>query len=82
MGKLQAIIYDFEEVGDILPMHTHGDDDNHITMINQGSFKVITNAYETVLKAGQIADWNAGEPHEFIALEPNSRFVNIIKGAA
>lgn len=82
MGKLQATIYDFEEVGDKLPMHTHGEDDNHITMINQGSFKVITNTYEAVLTKGQIADWNAGEPHEFIALEPNSRFINIVKGAA
>lgn len=79
MGKLDATIYDFEEVGDTLPMHTHGEDDVHITMINQGSFKVITNTYETVLKTGQIVDWNVGEPHELIALEPNSRFINILK---
>lgn len=79
MGKLQATIYDFEEVGDVLPMHTHGEEDNHITMINQGSFKVITNTYETVLVVGQIADWVVGVPHEFIALEPNSRFINISK---
>jgi hypothetical protein len=27
-------------------------------------------------------DWKPGQAHEFIALEPSSRFVNIVKGAA
>jgi hypothetical protein len=25
-------------------------------------------------------DWDAGQAHELIALEPDSRFVNIVKG--
>jgi hypothetical protein len=32
-----------------------------------------------VAKAGDVLDWKPGQAHEFIALEPNSRFVNIVK---
>jgi hypothetical protein len=31
-------------------------------------------------KAGDVIDWKVGQRHELIALEPNSRFVNIVKG--
>ena len=34
---------------------------------------------DEVIVAGDIYDWQIGEYHEFIALEPNSRIVNIQK---
>ena len=80
-GKLQATVYDFEEAGDKLPMHNHTEQDVHITIINKGSFKAHGDGWEMELKQGQIANWQAGQAHELIALEPNSRFVNIIKGS-
>lgn len=30
--------------------------------------------------AGNVVDWPAHQAHEFIALEPGSRLVNIVKG--
>lgn len=79
-GKLNGTIYDAPDVNDILPMHSHGESDIHITIIARGSFKVHGNGWEMVAKAGDVLDWRVGQAHELIALEPNSRFVNIIKG--
>ena len=80
-GKLNGSIYDFDNVGDKLPMHNHTEQDVHITIINKGSFKAHGDGWEMELKQGQIVNWQPGQAHELIALEPNSRFVNIIKGA-
>jgi quercetin dioxygenase-like cupin family protein len=79
-GKLNGAIYDAPEVGDILLMHNHGEADVHITIVARGSFRVHGNGWDIVGKAGDVIDWKPGQAHEFIALEPNSRFVNIIKG--
>lgn len=79
-GKLSGTVYDFKEVGDVLPMHTHGAEDVHITIIARGSFRAHGNGWERILKLGDVVDWKPGQSHELIALEPNSRFVNIIKG--
>ena len=80
-GNLNATIYDFEVIGDKLPMHTHGDADNHITVDNRGTLVARGHDWEMILKVGQIADWIAGQAHEFEAIEDNSRIVNIVKGA-
>lgn len=79
-GKLQGTVFDFDEAGDMLPMHNHTESDVHITIINRGSFKAHGDGWEMILKEGQIVDWDAGQAHELIALEPGSRFVNIVKG--
>ena len=79
-GKLQGAVFDFDDVGDMLPMHNHTEADVHITIINRGSFKAHGDGWEMTLKQGQIVDWEAGQAHELIALEPGSRFVNIVKG--
>jgi quercetin dioxygenase-like cupin family protein len=81
-GKLNGAIYDAAEVDDVLEMHTHGESDVHITIVARGSFRVHGTGWEMVAKAGDVLDWKPGQAHEFIALEPNSRFVNIVKGAA
>jgi len=79
-GKLSGTIYDAEQIDDILPMHTHGEADVHITIVARGSFRVHGDGWEMTAKAGDVIDWKVGQAHELIALEPNSRFVNIQKG--
>lgn len=79
-GKILGVIYDFPEMGDTLPMHSHGEADVHITIVARGAFKAHGNGWERVLKSGDVADWVPNDPHEFIALEADSRIVNIIKG--
>ena len=80
LGKLRGAIYDFLATDDVLLMHSHGDADVHITVVARGSFKAHGNGWERVLKAGDVVDWKPNDPHEFVALEDNSRIVNIIKG--
>jgi len=78
-GKLNGTRYDFPLAGDTLPMHTHGETDTHISIVSKGSFRAHGDGWELTLVAGNVVDWPAHQAHEFIALEPNSRLVNIIK---
>jgi len=80
-GKLNGSIYDAAAAGDMLPMHTHTESDVHITIVARGSFKAHGDGWEMTAKAGDVIDWKVGQRHELIALEPNSRFVNIVKGS-
>ena len=79
-GKLTGGIYDFPSVDDMLPLHQHTPETNHITIVARGSFKIHGNGWERIIKAGDVVDWPDNDPHEFIALEENSRIVNIVKG--
>jgi quercetin dioxygenase-like cupin family protein len=81
MGNLRGTIYDFEEVGDVLPMHWHRPENTHITIVAKGSFMVKGVTWEKTLVAGNVVDWPAYQQHEFVALEDNSRLVNISKGS-
>ena len=78
-GKLNGALYSFEEVGDKLPMHDHSEGGVHVTFILSGSFRIHGGGWEMVSKAGAFIDWKAGQFHEFIALEPNSRCLNVLK---
>jgi quercetin dioxygenase-like cupin family protein len=79
LGKLMGSIYDFPEVSDMLPMHTHTEADVHITVVSRGSFLTRGTGWEREVKAGDVLDWRPNEPHEFVALEAQSRLVNIVK---
>lgn len=79
-GKLYGTRYDFTLEGDVLPMHTHGKNDTHISIVSKGSFRAHGDGWELTLVAGNVVDWPAHQAHEFIALEPGSRLVNIVKG--
>jgi quercetin dioxygenase-like cupin family protein len=82
-GKLQGIIYDFSEANDVLAMHSHDENTIHISVVSRGSFRVHNGGgWDITIKAGDVVDFEPNEQHEFIALEPNSRIVNIIKGVA
>lgn len=79
IGKLTGTIYTFEKAGDVLPMHTHNDVTAHITIVARGRIKAHGNGWSAEYGAGSVIDFPANQSHEFIALEDNSRIVNIIK---
>ena len=81
-GILKGTAYDFEVKGDVLPMHWHSAENVHITVVAKGSFKAHgpDGTWEKTLTSGNIVDWQPFQQHEFIALEDNSRIVNIVKG--
>jgi len=81
LGKRTGTIYDFDEVGDELPLHVHGEEDIHITIVARGKVKAFgpDGSWETEASAGAVLDWEIGQWHGFIALEPNTRLVNIVK---
>jgi len=78
-GELSGTIYDFEVVGDVLPMHNHDETNAHITVVARGSVKASGEGWEKVFKSGAVIDFPANQPHEFVALQPNTRIVNIVK---
>jgi quercetin dioxygenase-like cupin family protein len=79
-GKLTGTIYDFPEVGDELPRHTHGQHDVHISIVARGRLLAFGDGWEREVSAGAVMDWEPGVYHGFRAIEANSRLVNIIKG--
>ena len=79
LGDLRGVIYDFEQTGDLLPKHMHDENSNHITVVARGKIKVYSHDWEIEGSAGTVWDFKPNEPHEFMALEDNSRIVNIIK---
>ena len=78
-GDLKGAIYDFPEKNDILPMHEHDESSVHITIVAKGKFKAKGLEWEKELISGNVVDWQPYQPHEFIAMEPDSRLVNIVK---
>lgn len=78
-GNLSLNIMDFQDVGDRLPMHNHAEDTVHITIVSRGSLRIHGDGWEIIARAGDIIDWQPGKRHEFVALEPDSRCVNIPK---
>jgi quercetin dioxygenase-like cupin family protein len=78
-GKLSGVVYTFEQVGDVLPMHTHDEMTAHLTIVARGRIKAHGNEWSAEFGAGSVIDFPANQSHEFIALEDNSRIVNIIK---
>ena len=79
--NVRGTIYDFEEIGDVLPMHWHTAENVHITVVCRGSFTAKGPNWEKIVSAGDVVNLEHLQQHEFISLEPNSRFVNIVKGS-
>jgi hypothetical protein len=71
--------YVFEKAGDILPMHTHKEGQTHITVVVCGKIKVHGDGWENEYAENDVIDFPANQEHEFIALEDNTRIVNINK---
>jgi quercetin dioxygenase-like cupin family protein len=81
LGDIKGTIYDFEKAGDILTKHNHTEDNVHITIVCKGKIKAYSHDWEKEAVAGQIMDFRPNEPHEFMALEDNTRIINILKKA-
>ena len=79
LGDLKGVIYDFQFAGDILERHVHDELTNHITIVARGKLKAVSDNWEREAIAGQIMDFEPGEPHELIAVEDNTRIINIVK---
>lgn len=79
IGDLRGAMYDFEKVGDVLPKHNHDENTAHITIVARGKLKAYSHDWEKEIVAGQLVDFRAGEPHELMALEDNTRIFNITK---
>lgn len=78
-GNLKGAIYDFEFAGDILPGHIHDESNVHITIVCKGKIKAYSHDWSIEVAPGQVLDFRIGEPHEIVALENNTRIINIIK---
>jgi quercetin dioxygenase-like cupin family protein len=78
VGDLNGVIYDMEKAGDLVPKHVHSDIDNHITIVARGRLKAHSHDWSMEADAGQILVFRPGEPHELIALEDNTRIINIL----
>jgi quercetin dioxygenase-like cupin family protein len=78
-GKLSGMIYTFEQAGDVLPMHTHTEGNAHITIVARGRVKAHGNEWSAEYSAGAVIDFPSNQSHEFVALEDDTRIVNILK---
>jgi quercetin dioxygenase-like cupin family protein len=79
LGDINGAMYDFEKVGDILPKHTHTEENAHITIVARGKLKAYSDGWEIVAVPGQLINFESGQDHELMALEDNTRIFNIIK---
>jgi quercetin dioxygenase-like cupin family protein len=79
LGDIKGTMYDFEFAGDILPKHIHTENDVHITIVCKGKIKAYSHDWSKEATPGQIVDFKVGEPHEIMALEDNTRIINIAK---
>jgi quercetin dioxygenase-like cupin family protein len=84
-GNLQGTVYLFESNGDVLSEHYHAKDEGHITFVIKGSVKIesklLENNWERIGKIGDFFDLPDDQWHEIIALEDNTKILNIRKGA-
>jgi len=74
-----GITYTFENAGDVLPTHTHKEGEEHITIVVCGKIKVNGDAWNNEYSEKDVIYFPANQAHEFIALEDNTRIVNIRK---
>jgi len=79
-GNLNGTIYDFADIGDILAKHSHTPETAHITIVAKGKIKITAGDWTYDAEAGKVIDLPANQEHEFVALQANSRIVNIVKG--
>ena len=78
-GDLHGTIYDFEKAGDILPKHNHDETNAHVTIVAKGRIKAYSHDWEIEFEAGRFIDFPPEQPHEIMALEDNTRIVNVVK---
>lgn len=78
-GDLKAQIYNFENANDVLDEHNHDRLTVHITIVCKGKVLIKSMGFTRKAESGEIVDFYENQPHEIIALEPNTKIVNIVK---
>jgi quercetin dioxygenase-like cupin family protein len=79
LGNLNGTIYDLSNIGDVVSKHSHSRNDVHITIVCRGKLKAYGDNWTKEAIAGQVLDFNEDQPHELMALEDNTRIINIAK---
>lgn len=84
VGKLVGTVYDFGLAGDVLPEHSHKEGQVHISIVTNGKFEAHGplsdgGIWRIEMIPGKIYDWEADQLHEFVALENNSKMINLVK---
>lgn len=81
-GSATLIVYDFAEPTECIPMHNHAHDvdTNHISIVVKGSFICKGSGWQMTVKAGDIVSFEADQWHEFIAVEKDSKLINVNTG--
>jgi len=79
VGKLNFFIFQKDESGVMLDMHDHTPENDHITIVLQGSIKVTfkSGTPDLICNSGSIVSLEY--PHEITTLEDNTKIVNITK---
>lgn len=77
-GRVFGTVYDYKE-GDVLDLHQHTVETNHITIVTNGKLEVFgdTERAGDVLTAGMVAEWEPNVSHGIKALAP-SRMINLL----
>jgi quercetin dioxygenase-like cupin family protein len=78
-GDLKSQVYTFEKAGDVLPEHINDETTIHITIVCKGRVCVNSMGFTRKAEAGEIIDFQVNQPHEILALEDNSKIINIVK---
>ena len=81
IGSIKGSIYTCEDKGDTLDIHNHAavPSTAHITIISRGRLRAFGHGWEKIVEAGDMLDFAADQWHGLEALEPDCKFVNIIK---
>lgn len=78
--KFPCVIYFFEKKNDCLPMHDHTEETYHVTIVTSGSVLLHGPNFKQILKENEFYDYKENEQtHEIIALEDNTKIINISK---
>jgi quercetin dioxygenase-like cupin family protein len=77
LGSLVMAIFEFPEVGDLIPLHQHREGTSHIMVVSKGQFIVRGGEWEKIVSPGEILIFEPEQPHEIVASAPNGKIVNI-----
>ena len=76
-GDLRGVAMDFIAAGDTLLRHGHPANAHHLTFVRRGAVRVEATGFPPVeARAGDLID--PGLEHEIVALEANTRILNLM----
>lgn len=79
-GEIRLVKYIFEKKGDVLPLHSHSKETQHITIVVKGSVHLSGPSLNKKLKQGEVYDYlDAEQTHQITALKDNTIILNIPK---